>query len=207
MENMEERVKIVKPSAKLIWITQNAIQIMELAGRTAYKSEDKITPDSASKFVKMIIEKGHLTVIEHASASIKVVCDRGVSHEIVRHRLFSFTQESTRFCNYSNAKFGEEITVIEPPNLTANQHYDWIHAVIKAEEYYFSMLSESCSPQIARSVLPNCLKTEIVITGNFREWKHFLSLRTAPAAHPQMREIAKMIQEILNAEYPEVFPI
>ena len=198
-------MRFVKPSVELLWITPNALQTIEISGRVCYKSEDKITQDSATTFVKMIKQRGHESVVEHACASFRIVCDRGVSHEIVRHRIASYSQESTRYCNYSKDKFGNEISVIEPPIKTPQAYAAWSHSVHAAERDYQAMISAGESPQIARSVLPNCLKTEIVMTANFREWLHFIDLRTSSAAHPQMREVALMIQAILAKECPEIF--
>lgn len=198
-------MKVVKQEVFLEHITPDAAQFIERAGRTCYKSEDRITSDSAAKFIRMLLERGHESVIEHAYASFRVICDRGVSHEFVRHRLFSYSQESTRYCNYSKAKYGNEITVIEPPGLTAIQRIKWTDSVKAAEYSYMCMLEDGCKPEIARSVLPNCLKTELVATANFREWRHFLRMRTSPKAHPQMREVAQAIGIILCRESPEVF--
>jgi len=197
-------MRIVKPEVFLEYITPDAAQLIERAGRVCYKSEDRITADSATKFIKMLLERGHESVIEHAYASFRVICDRGVSHEFVRHRLFSYSQESTRYCNYSKEKYGEEIAVIAPPDL-GDARDSWIVAVRMAEHSYLFMTKSGVKPEIARSVLPNCLKTELVATANFREWRHFLRLRTSPKAHPQMREIAKAIGGILLYECPEVF--
>ena len=198
-------MRIVPQSVSLEWITPMPLQAIERAGRTCYKSEDKITQDSAKTFYKMIHQRGHESVAEHAVASVRIICDRGVSHEIVRHRIASYSQESTRYCNYSKEKFGREITVIQPPGMSKLDIDDWHAATETVEEYYIQMLDRGCSPQIARSVLPTCLKTEMVMTANFREWKHFIKLRTDPAAHPQMREVAFMIKEVLSKECPEVF--
>lgn len=200
-------MKIVKPFVQLLAISQYPAQLIEAAGRTCYKSEDQITPDSAKKFVEMIKKRGHESVIEHAFASFRVVCDRGVTHEIVRHRLCSYSQESTRYCNYSKEKFGGEITVIEPPGLVGMDRTIWEKAMIQAELAYLALVSGGVKPEIARSVLPTCLKTEIVWTANFREWVHILKLRTSERAHPQMREIALEIQQTLRFHCPEVFGI
>ena len=200
---------IVQPEVKLEWITPNPLQEIEAAGRTCYKSEDKITPDSAVQFCQMIYQRGHESVVEHACASFRIICDRGVSHEIVRHRLASYSQESTRYCNYSKDKFGNQIKVIRPPGLEENtvQGCDWEDAVKAAEDYYFRLIKRGMSPQIARSVLPNCLKTELVMTANFREWSHFIKLRSSlnPGAHPQMRQIADMVWAIMAEQVPSIF--
>jgi len=199
-------MRIVSPGVTLMCSTPNAAEFIERAGRICYKSEDKITPESSSKFVKMLLERGHESVIEHAHASFLVVCDRGVSHEFVRHRIFSYSQESTRYCNYAKTKHGNEITVIEPPGLFGDARQAWTAAVSMAESSYLMMISLGVKPEIARSVLPNCLKTELVGTANFREWRHFLRMRAVnPKAHPQMREIAIPIGRVLLELCPPVF--
>lgn len=213
-------MKIVKPSVSLEWHTMNPEIIIERAGRTCYKSEDKITSDSAAKFIKMLGEKGHASVIEHAVASFRIICDRGVSHEIVRHRIASiddehedanhpspssFSQESTRYCNYSKDKFGGIKLSPMLQNLTNKQIERRTKLYETMEAVYLAEISEGVSPQQARDNLPICLKTELVMTCNFREWKHFLKLRTSSAAHPQMREIALMIQAELRRIAPTVF--
>lgn len=198
-------MKIVLQSAVLEFITPDALQLIERAGRTCYKSEDKITEESAEKFVAMLLERGHESVIEHAYASFRVVCDRGVSHEFVRHRLFSYSQESTRYCNYSKAKYGNEITVIKPPGLSSVEENLWLQAISTSERVYMELIAAGCKPEIARSVLPNSLKTELVATANFREWRHFLFMRWSPKAHPQMQEVAGMIGQILVQHCPPVF--
>lgn len=198
-------MKIVEPSVELLWITENPEYQIELAGRTCYKSEDKITSDSAQMFSRKMREHGHHAMIEHAVASFRIITDRGITHEIVRHRLASFAQESTRYCNYSSDKFENQCTFIEPPNLSQDQRALWEKACIEAEQNYFSLLKSGCSAQIARSVLPTCLKTELVMMANFREWRHFISLRGAKAAHPQIRPIAFMIWEILMQHAPGIF--
>ncbi len=198
-------MKIVKPSVQLLWITKDPEIQIERAGRTCYKSEDKITSESAGKFIRRLVNLGHHAMIEHAEASFRVVTDRGISHEIVRHRLASYAQESTRYCNYSSAKFNNECTFIMPPNLNAEQKIIWREACLVAEQSYFNLLDSNCTPQIARSVLPNCLKTEIIMKANFREWRHFISLRGAKVAHPQIRPIAHEIHDTLLMYAPNVF--
>lgn len=200
-------MKIVKPSYEIVTPIDRftVLRQIEAAGRTCYKSEEKITEDSASRFVKMVIKRGHHSVIEHFSFSVRFICDRGVSHEIVRHRLASYSQESTRYCNYSADKFGGEITVIEPPDITLEQAIAWHGAMQQAECSYFDMITHGATPQIARSVLPNSLKTEIVMTANLREWRHFFMLRTDKAAHPQMRELAVPLLAECQTLLPEIF--
>ena len=202
-------MKIIEPKVELINAPDYAtlLSTVEQAGRTCYKSESKITEDSAEKFVRNILKRGHEAVIEHGSVTVRFTCDRGVSHEIVRHRLASYCQESTRYCNYSKDGFGGEITVIEPSWCSeGDPAYEvWKKACQRAELAYFDLMSIGCSPQESRSVLPNSLKTEVVMTANMREWRHFLRLRTASAAHPDMREVAKMLLTEMKNRYPVFF--
>lgn len=202
-------MKIIKPDVQFITPVDGAIILkrLEQCGRVCYKSEDKITEGSAEKFVAGIIKRGHEAVLEHCSFTVKFICDRGVSHEIVRHRMASYCQESTRYCNYGKGKFGEEITVIEPCfwNENSDEMCEWRSAMRVAESHYFSLLQFGATPQEARSVLPNSLKTEVVMTANIREWRHFLKLRCSPAAHPQMREVALILLDKVHALIPVCF--
>ena len=180
---------------------------IESTSRVCYKSENKITDESSHKFIKKLIQLGHEAMIEHFNFSVKFICDRGVSHEIVRHRIASFAQESTRYCNYSKDKFDNEITVIEPLFWEKNsyEYLTWESICRCAERTYFELLEAGASPQEARSVLPNSLKTEIVMTANLREWRHFFKLRTAQTAHPQMRELSIPLLAELKAKIPIIF--
>ena len=208
---------LVKPSATILEIMGGihhgtAIDLIEIAGRTCYKSEDKIDDDSAKGFIKGIMKRGHESVIEHSAATVRIICDRGVTHEIVRHRLVAYSQESTRYCNYKGG-----VTFVIPPwvdKITPGEYehllvmFDaqslWHDAMLTSERDYQALIEKfSWSPQQARSVLPNSLKTEIVCTANFREWRHIFKLRTSKAAHPQMREI--MVP--LLAEFKERVPV
>jgi thymidylate synthase (FAD) len=202
-------MKIIQPTF-IIESPINKDEILkqiEKAGRTAYKSEDKITTDSSSEFVQMIMNRGHLAVIEHSFITVRIICDRGVSHEIVRHRLASYTQESTRYCNYTKGKFGNEITVIKPCFWDENdeKYKIWLDTIKQIEESYNKLISLGATPQEARSILPNSLKTEIVMTMNLREWLHFFKLRTAKTAHPQMREIAIPLLREFQEKIPDIF--
>lgn len=204
---------VVTPSVELLSITPESARLIERAGRTCYKSEDReITNESAAKFIQMVLRRGHESVLEHASATFRIICDRGVSHEIVRHRLASYSQESTRYCNYGKDRFGQGITVLEPtwsssPGTSAHTaaHAVWEAASRDAEAAYLALLAIGETPQTARSVLPTCLKTELEMTANFREWRHFIKMRLAPDAHPDIRPIAYWIWERLYAECPPVF--
>lgn len=211
-------MKVIKAGCEIITpISDGGIEELkhiEKIGRVCYKSEDKIIEDgeSAKKFVKMLIDRGHEAMIEHSSLSVKFIVDRGVSHELVRHRIASFAQESTRYCNYSKDKFGQEVTFIEPlfySKVTTQKdirnYFSWKKAMESAEMYYFNMINEGATPQEARSVLPNSTKTEIVITANYREWRNFFKLRTASVAHPQMVEVTRPLLEELKEKLPIIF--
>jgi len=206
-------MKVIKAGFEIVDMKDGneILKKIERAGRVCYKSEDKITDDSAKDFVKMIAKRGHASVLEHENVTVRVICDRGVTHEIVRHRIASYSQESTRYCNYCNDKFGEEITVIEPcfwdknDDEDADEYNSWYAACKDAEAWYFKLVNKGAKPQEARSVLPNSLKTEIVMTMNLREWKHFFKLRTATAAHPQMREVAIPMWEEFKSRIPVIF--
>lgn len=194
---------------------------IEKIGRVCYKSEERITDDgeSAKKFVKMLINKGHEAMIEHSSLSVKFSVDRGVTHEIVRHRLASFSQESTRYVNYSLDKFGNEINVIDivggimldskTKNLSREDinviFQEWVAAMKDAEAHYMKMLSAGASPQIARSVLPTSTKADLTMTANYREWRNFFKLRTAKDAHPQMVEVTEPLLRELKQRIPIIF--
>lgn len=208
-------MKVIRPQA---YIESNiseddAIMLIEKAGRVCYKSEDRIKSGSAKTFIRNILKRGHESVIEHVSVTVRVICDRGVSHEIVRHRIASYSQESTRYCNYADDKFGNEITVIVPyffenTKLVVDDGSDrylysvWYNSCKDSEDAYNLLINNGASPQEARSVLPNSLKTEMFITMNLREWRHFFRLRCSHAAHPQMRQIANMILYQFKQRFP-----
>lgn len=198
-------MKIVPQSVSLVWYTPNPQEIIESAGRTCYKSEDRIATDSSINFIRTVIKSGHESVLEHASASFRIITDRAVCNEIVRHRIASYSQESSRYCNYSANRFGREISIIEPPNLVGDAHLAWFDGVKAAEQAYFALIESGQPPQIARSVLPSCLKTELVMTTNFRSWRNFMKLRLPPTAHPQIRDVAKSILEKLKSFAPTCF--
>lgn len=188
----------IMASVSVDFVTDDSLRLIELCGRTCYKSEDKITEFSSREFVQKINNLGHESVLEHSAMTVKFICDRGVSHELVRHRLCSFSQESTRYCNYKGG-----VTFVIPPWLKMREgKYTkiddflvgepgviWYNHMLWCEKNYIQLLGVGWSPQQARSVLPNSLKTEIVMTTNFREWRHIFKLRCSSAAHPQMREL------------------
>lgn len=202
-------MKIIKPSAEIMSATPDLEKCIEFSGRVCYKSEDKITDDSACAFVSKIRSINHESVLEHGSITVKFVCDRGVTHELVRHRIASFSQESTRYCNYTKAKFGNELTFIDPrggfPEMSNDEFTIWLKAMAEAEIAYFRMINAGSKAQLARDVLPNSLKTEIVMTTNPREWRHVFKLRCAEAAHPQMREVMMPLRYEFAKRWPALF--
>ena len=188
------------------------LKMLEKIARVCYKSESHITEDgeSAKKLITALIRSGHEAMLEHGIISVKFTVDRGVSHEIVRHRMASFAQESTRYCNYSGDKFGNELTFIRPsffvgPDRSMSKYGMWCHLMDEAEQSYMHLIELGAKPEEARSVLPNSLKTEIVVTANYREWRHIFALRTSPKAHPQIREVMIPLMQELREKIPVVF--
>lgn len=202
-------MRIIEPYAEILLAPngETVLKHLELCGRVSYKSEDKITENSAAEFLSKRIAQGHESVLEHIAVTVKFVVDRGVSHELVRHRLASYTQESTRYCNYARGDFHGDITFIKPlffkddPKAFAA----WYTAMQQAEEAYFDLLDKDRTPQEARSVLPNSVKTEVVMTADLREWRHFFRLRCAPAAHPQMRQVTIPLLHDFQKRIPVLF--
>lgn len=206
----------IKPSVEIIDMApyEDILKKIEKIGRVCYKSEGNITEDSAERFIRNLLKRGHESVIEHENITVKMICDRGVTHEIVRHRLASYSQESTRYCNYMDEKFDNQITVID---IASGFSYDmnsendvkkykvWTEAMENAESSYFKLLNLGATPQEARSVLPNSLKTEIVATMNIRTWRHFFKLRLDHKAHPQMREVSQILFNEMKSKLPIFF--
>lgn len=212
-------MKIIEPSYEILTdIDENLIlKKIELSGRTCYKSEDKITDDatSATKLVSQLIKNGHGAMLEFSDIVVKFIHSRGFSHEMVRHRMCSFAQESTRYCNYSNEKFGNELTFINPYWMTeeyldklpysGGAKLSWQNTMEKIEKEYFSLLDCGLQPQAARGILPNDLKTEIVVKANIREWRHIFGLRAATPAHPDMRRVMIPLLEEFQKRMPILF--
>lgn len=202
-------MKIIKPAVEFInkpdW--GKVMKTIELCGRTCYKSEHRITDNSAKVFIKNLIKRGHEAVLEHFGFTVKFVCDRGITHQIVRHRLSSFCQESTRYCRYDDDKFDNQISVIKPCFFEPDDNFYelWKQSCEQSEKAYFDLLEKGAKPEEARSVLPNSLKTELVMTTNIREWRHFLKLRSSLAAHPQIRELACMLLVLCDYENNVLF--
>ena len=207
-------MKIIKAHVKQVYFHYpegftNLNKWFEEIGRTCYKSEDKITDDSAEAFVDMIKVRGHDTIFEHAVVTARIVGDRGLTHELVRHRVASFAQESTRYCNYSKGKFNNEITLIhqfeDEETVDEAQHAAWWRAMRNAEASYMEMIELGAKPGIARSVLPIGLKAEIVITANLREWAHIFELRMSPKAHAIIRDVMTQINARFKEKIPTLF--
>lgn len=198
---------------------QEAYSLLERIGRVCYKSEDRITNDSAAKFIKSIVARNHLSVIEHCVVTIRFIVNRGVSHELVRHRIASFSQESTRFCNYNKQN---HLKFIIPHWLdvkegifsyndlvpgSQNPEQIFLYSLLMAEETYNALIVSGKKPEDARDVLPIGVKTELVMTANLREWLLICNLRTAKTAHPNMRQVMSMVLNTLQLKYPEIFGI
>lgn len=211
-------MNIIRPSAHFEGhpIGSEMLKVIEEAGRTCYKSEDRIKEGSAEDFARMLIRRGHESVLEHVSLRARFIVDRGVSHELVRQRLASVSQESTRFCSYANEKFGRKITYIQPNWVSIScedgkymgetqSDQCWVIAMEETERLYFRLLDLGWTAQEARSVLPNSLKTEIVVTANIREWRHIFGLRCGHAAHPQMREVMLPLLKEAHSICPVLF--
>ncbi len=202
-------MKVIKPYFEILTDIsgENVLKFVEKIGRIAYKSEDLITEESYKKFLNLLMTKQHESVIEHFSISVKFICNRGFSHELVRHRIASYTQESTRYCNYSKGKFGGELTFIKPLFFeeNTNEYSLWFNLMEQIEKTYLTMIENGVKPEQARSVLPNSLKTEIVATMNLRSWKHFFKLRCDITAHPEMRELSIPLLEEFKKQIPIIF--
>ena len=229
-------MKLIKPSYKIITKIhyQDILEEIEQVARTCYKSEDKIEKGSAEKLIKRLLDSKHEAMIEFGpSITVKFVCDRGVSHELVRHRLASFAQESTRYCDYSRDKFDRHVSFIIP-NWIEDLDKDvtiptkdsviefventihlidssnlpaltWLNTMADIERNYFSLLSNGWQPQQARSILPNSLKTEINVKSNLRHWRLMFKLRTPMSAHPQMRELMVPLLKEFKEKMPLLF--
>ena len=201
--------KVIEPSYTILTPIdgEGVLKHIESCGRTCYMSFEKTGGDTHRKFARHIVDRHHESVLEHFSISVRFVIDRGVTHELVRHRLASYSQESTRYCNYSKDKFGSEITVIRPSELKEGtpEYKVWLNAVNEAEKYYMQLTEAGVKAEIARSVLPNGLKSEIVTTANLREWRHIFSMRTSPAAHPDIRHIMQPLKEEFKKRIPIIF--
>lgn len=195
-------MKIIEQSHEILHM--DGLDLIERAGRTCYKSEENTTENSAPRFVRMLIRRGHEAMLEHGGAAVKFITNRGVTHELVRHRVASFGQESTRYVNYG----GKEMEFIRPVWAGGTGCGPWYEAMRYAEIAYQDLLDLGWRPEQAREVLPNSLKTEIVVTANYREWRRIFKLRalgTTGKPHPQMQALMLPVLEEFKAKLPALF--
>lgn len=200
-------MRIEQPSFEILSFTPDMTKLIERAIRLCYKSEDRICDGSDIKIIEHVKTLNHESVLEHGVISVLFSTDRGVTHELVRHRIASYSQTSTRYCNYGKGKFGSEITVIEPFFYVDRgaEYAVWKNSCEEAEYSYLALLKAGSKAQEARSVLPNSLKTEIVVTCNVREWRKIFELRTSNAAHPQMRQLMCPTLNMFRQRWPVLF--
>ena len=218
-------MKLVKSQAyALVKMSKDIVmKHLEVAGRVCYRSEGNITEESADRFIKSIISRGHESVIEHIQVSAIIICERSISHQIVRHRLASHSQESQRYCNYSKERFDGQIRYIIPTWLENEEaelkeylEYGsspyisipgqiWIESMLKSERDYKELIRYGWTPEQARTVIPNSAKTELMMTMNLREWRHFLNVRGESGADPQIVKLANILLEDLYSYLPAVF--
>ena len=205
MKIINHKVDIIYPSRSTEWV--NEARKIEAAARTCYKSENYVSEDSWKSLIKKLKENNHGAMLEFGNFICRITTDRGISHELVRHRLASYAQESTRYCNYGKNKFNNELTFIKPVeiDISKNEFKIWKSAMEAAEESYLTMIEEKVKPENARSVLPISLKTEVVMKCNWRELLHLLDLRTSAAAHPDIRYVMNMIKDVFMENIPELF--
>ena len=205
-------MQIIPPSFEFLSEVDGVglLKNIERAKRICYKSENKITETSYLDSARDLVARGHEAMLEHGSVSVIMTCDRGVANEVIRHRIASYAQSSTRYCNFSKDKFCNQITVIKPFYLDENTSafVEWKDGCEAAERAYMELLSLGRSPEEARSVLPLSLMTELVVTMNLREWRHFFKLRacgTSGKPHPQMLEIAIPMLMAFQEKIPVIF--
>ena len=200
-------MNIVQPYAKLMDVPDleagvRLLKKIEWCGRISHRSEEAQTEDSWRRFIEtVVLGHGDWSIVEHASATVDMLVDRGITHEVVRHRLFSFTQESTRFVNYEKKMPPSFIM----PTDGLGDYDAWRDAIDQAETSYKRMLHDGASPQTARSVFPNALASRIIITGNLRNWRHFFIMRVTKEAHPQMRQVTIPLLAEFKAKIPIIF--
>ena len=186
---------------------EEILKFLEKCGRTCYKSEDKITEDSARKLIKAIIASGHESVIEHFVITVKFICDIGFYKDITRHRMASFSVESTRYCNYSKGKFGGELTFIKPVNieLGTKEYEIWKKCMEDIEKHYLDMAHLSATPDMLRMMLPHSTAASVICTANLREWRHILKLRSSKRAHPSIYSLMRNLLKEFQQKIPIIF--
>ena len=202
-------MKIISPSFEILSSVAPEVILknLEAYGRVCYKSENKATPASTDPFIRKLIKSGHESVIEHEKITVRIICSRSVTHEIIRHRIASYTQESTRYCNYAQERFGNELTFVKPCFWAYDSaaYSIWLKQMQSIEDNYLALIAASATPEQASSILPSSLKSEIIVSMNLREWRHFFKLRTSKRAHPQMREISIPLLCAMQNLLPAVF--
>jgi thymidylate synthase (FAD) len=203
-------MKVIEQSYQLLYPTDwvSEARMIEAAGRTAYKTEDKATEESYKKFLSMLVKNDHGAVLEFGHAMIKFTTSRSVTHELVRHRMSSYVMESQRYCNYNGDKFSNEITFVLPgdfDSFTQDQKTIWYEACEASEKQYFAMIKTGALPQRARAVLNNSVKADIVMKANWRELLHVFKLRCAKDAHPDIRELFSSLADYCAIQMPCVF--
>ena len=194
---MEQDIQLVNYKYK---DPMDLLQDIERIGRVCYKSEHRITSSSAAPFVRNIITRGHESVLEHISITVRFITDRAIANELVRHRIAAYSQESTRYCNYK-----DKIEFIYPKNVSDKQLQLIMEACACAATTYQALIADGATPEVARDVLPLCTKTELIATYNLREWRHVLRLRTDKAAHPKMRELMQTLLQFFQGLVPIIF--
>ena len=194
---MEQDIQLVNYKYK---DPMDLLQDIERIGRVCYKSEHRITSSSAAPFVRSIIERGHESVLEHISITVRFVTDRAIANELVRHRIAAYSQESTRYCNYK-----DKIEFIYPKDVSDKQLQLIMETCACAATTYQALIADGATPEVARDVLPLCTKTELIATYNLREWRHILRLRTDKAAHPKMRELMQTLLQFFQGLVPIIF--
>ncbi len=202
-------VKIVAPKVEIITPIDGdyILKHLELCARNCYKSEDKITADSAKAMIKKLLEMGHEAMIEHFSITVKFTTDVGAYKDLTRHRMASFAIESTRFCNYAKGKYGNELTFMRPSNMEeGSEIYNiWYKTMEMIEKSYLEMAEKGAKADQLRMMLPHSTKADVIMTANIREWRHVFKLRCAPATHPSVRHVMTMLLKEFRKKIPVLF--
>lgn len=202
------KMRIVKPIVEIEKVDYNRImKNLERACRTCYRSENNITEESYKTLLKNCINRGHESILEHEKITIRMICDVGVYKDLTRHRIASFSIESTRYCNYGKDKFENEIKFIEPVNIDENTeiYEEWKTACGEIEKHYLKMANFGATPDQMRMILPHSTAAQVTMTANIREWKHILSLRANAHAHPAVEQVMIPLLIHFKEKMPEIF--
>lgn len=204
-------MKIIEPSVEIMQEIDGdkILKHLELCARNCYKSEGNITEDTSSaiKMINKLIELDHTAMLEHYNVTVRFICDVGVYKDITRHRHASFAIESTRYCNYSKDKFGNEISFIKPCNIEEGSELwnEWSNQMKDVETTYIKMAELGAKPDQLRMILPHSTAASVVMTANMREWRYILKLRCSKAAHPSVREVMLMLLNEFHSKIPVLF--